>query len=237
MLHVDKRELNVGVQDYCDGSNIACPTDVFSSAGTVCRSQSNFCDPAEACSGGNASCPADIGCNCWGSPSWTAPQVRSAYVRKVVALQTGDDQDPVDSVKSDNVLQICGMNGHLRSFCAKSTSTGTDSWNEYKLGKNGSIVGELYPAAYSDLRIFLGENIGGGEFMARVSASLDGQVFYRLGSFGKGDAIRVSSSLNYWVITMFGFLGNELYLLFIHLLSILQLWLKTGLCGHPRSAA
>lgn len=173
--------------------------DVFSSAGTACRDQTSSCDPAEVCSGDTGDCPVDVGCNCWGAPSSSA-QVRSSYVRKVVALRRGDDQDPTDSVKADNVLQICGMNGHPRSFCATSTSTGADSQNEYKLGRNGSIVGELYPAAHSDLRIFLGKNAGDSEFTARVSVSLDGQAFYRLGSFGRSDVVRVSSTLNFWVI-------------------------------------
>ena len=182
----------------------------MSPAGTVCRDQSNFCDPAEECNGDAADCPEDVGCGCWTSPSSSTPKLRSAYVRRVVALRIGDDQDPIECVKADNVLQICGMSGHPRSLCASSSQergrSGDDEkskengGNYYTLGRNGAIVGELYPAAYADLRIFLGKKIEDAKYSAEVSVSLDGQDYYTLGRFGRDDATRTSSSSSYWVL-------------------------------------
>jgi hypothetical protein len=48
------------VAEVCNGTSDNCPTDIFVASGTVCRSATGACDPAESCSGTNASCPVDV---------------------------------------------------------------------------------------------------------------------------------------------------------------------------------
>src|SRR6185436_18702905 len=46
-------------QETCTGSAATCPTDLFLSTATVCRSSAGACDLAENCPGNAAACPAD----------------------------------------------------------------------------------------------------------------------------------------------------------------------------------
>lgn len=47
------------VEERCDGSSAACPSDRFAAAGLLCRAASGECNPAETCSGSSPVCPGD----------------------------------------------------------------------------------------------------------------------------------------------------------------------------------
>ncbi len=48
------------VQETCNGTDLTCPTDGFSSSSTVCRAAvAGGCDVAENCTGSGATCPTD----------------------------------------------------------------------------------------------------------------------------------------------------------------------------------
>jgi len=46
-------------EETCDGSNIACPSDIKLPKNTFCRAANGVCDKAELCDGISDSCPAD----------------------------------------------------------------------------------------------------------------------------------------------------------------------------------
>jgi hypothetical protein len=46
--------------ENCNGTDKTCGEDTFQSAGFVCRSAANSCDPTEQCVGGTASCPPNV---------------------------------------------------------------------------------------------------------------------------------------------------------------------------------
>jgi hypothetical protein len=45
--------------ETCNGSSLACPSDVFQPSTTVCRASAGVCDVAETCTGASVTCPAD----------------------------------------------------------------------------------------------------------------------------------------------------------------------------------
>nr|MBK7069034.1 hypothetical protein [Deltaproteobacteria bacterium] len=45
------------VAENCTGSSASCPSDGFTTAGTLCRGSAGPCDPAESCTGSAAACP------------------------------------------------------------------------------------------------------------------------------------------------------------------------------------
>jgi hypothetical protein len=47
------------VAEVCDGTNPACPTDLFQPSSFTCRAATVECDVAEHCSGSSADCPSD----------------------------------------------------------------------------------------------------------------------------------------------------------------------------------
>jgi len=47
------------IAEVCDGTNAACPADVFVPLGTECRAPAGLCDVPEFCTGAAATCPAD----------------------------------------------------------------------------------------------------------------------------------------------------------------------------------
>jgi cysteine-rich repeat protein len=47
------------LDEFCTGTDAACPADVKKPAGTECRAAVDVCDAAETCDGSSAACPAD----------------------------------------------------------------------------------------------------------------------------------------------------------------------------------
>ena len=47
------------MEEYCTGSDNACPTDAFKDSSVNCRNTAGICDPSEFCTGTNAYCPPD----------------------------------------------------------------------------------------------------------------------------------------------------------------------------------
>jgi hypothetical protein len=131
------------VAEVCNGTNAACPTDVFLSNNTTCRASAGACDVAEVCNGTNAACPTDV----FLASNTTCRA--SAGACDVAEVCNGTNAAcPTDVFLSNNttcrasagVCDIAEVCNGINATCPVDVQLSTSTLNKLDTLQNGSFV-------------------------------------------------------------------------------------------------